>query len=437
MLLVACPCAMGLAAPMAMMVGCGSASALGIFVRNGDALERLSRVDTVVFDKTGTLTERHAIVTGVMMAPGITRDELLAAAAAVEAESDHPIALAIMAASSSTGRGSDVRVIPGVGVAGVVGGLRVRVSRLEQSRLPESLSAAVAARDALGETVVLVERGDDALGAIAVTIPLRPEARLSIRRLHEMGMRTAILSGDSEPAVATAGAELGIGDVQAALSPADKVAALRAERLGSRGVLMVGDGVNDAPALAAAAIGCAIGSGSEAALATSDVALLGSDLNGVPAAVALARATYGVMLQNFGWAVGYNIAALPLAAAGLIDPLVAAAAMGLSSLVVVANSLRLARLGRSGLAEVHGPRILRGARGIGLSVVLPVVLFAALTVAAQAFSPARGQSLLPQLPTISTVSLAGVAAPRSTSIPVHLGSTSSTCSSTRRRPAPR
>ena len=405
-LLVACPCAMGLAAPMAMMVGCGSASALGIFVRNGDALERLSRVDTVVFDKTGTLTERHAVVTGVITAPGVRRDELLAAAAAVEAESDHPIALAIMAASGPPVRGSDVRVIPGVGMAGVVGGLPVRVSRLEQSRLPESLSAAVAACYARGETVVLVERGNDALGAIAVTTPLRPEAGPSIRRLHEMGMRTAILSGDSEPAVVTAGAELGIGDVQAALSPAGKVAALRAGRLGSRSVLMVGDGVNDAPALAAAAIGCAIGSGSEAALANSDVALLGNDLNGVPAAVTVARATYGVMLQNFGWAVGYNIAALPLAAAGLIDPLVAAVAMGLSSLLVVANSLRLARLGRSGLADVQGPRILRGARGIGLSVVLPVVLFAGLTVAGQAVSPARGQSLLPQLPTISTVSLA-------------------------------
>jgi len=405
-LLVACPCAMGLAAPMAMMVGCGSASALGIFVRNGDALERLSRVDTVVFDKTGTLTERHAVVTGVITAPGISRDELLTAAAAVEAESDHPVALAITAASGPPVRGSDVRVIPGVGVAGVVGGQPVRVSRLERRSLPESLSAAVAAAHARGETAVLVERGDDVLGVITVTTPLRPEARPSIRRLHEMGIATAILSGDSEPAVATAGAELGIADVQGALSPAGKVAALRAGRFAARSAAMVGDGVNDAPALAAAAVGCAIGSGSEAALANSDVALLGNDLNAVPAAVILARATYGVMLQNFGWAVGYNIAALPLAAAGLIDPLVAAAAMGLSSLLVVANSLRLARLGRSGPAGVHGPRILRGARGVAASAALPVVAFAALTLAGQAVSPARGQSLLPRLPAISTVSLA-------------------------------
>jgi heavy metal translocating P-type ATPase len=406
-LLVACPCALGLAAPMAMMVGCGRASALGIFVRNGDALERLSKVDTVVFDKTGTLTERDAVVTGVMAVPGVSKDDLLATAAAVEAESDHPIGLAIIAASGPPACGSDVQVIPGAGVTGVVDGLPVRVSRLEPSRLPESLSAAVTASYERGETVVLVQRGDDVMGAIAVATPLRPEAGSSVRLLHEMGMRTAIFSGDSEPAVASAGAQLGIDDMRTALSPAEKVTALRAERSGCRGVLMVGDGVNDAPALAAASIGCAIGSGSQLALANSDVALLGNDLNGVPAAITLARATYAVMLQNFGWAMGYNIAALPLAAAGLIDPLVAAAAMGLSSLLVVANSLRLARLGRSGLAGLRGPRFLKGARGVGLSVALPVVLFALLTVFGQAVSPARGQSLLPELPTISTVSLAG------------------------------
>jgi copper-transporting P-type ATPase V len=414
-LLVACPCALGLAAPMAMMVGCGRASALGIFVRNGDTLERLSRVDTVAFDKTGTLTERRAVVTDVLTVPGISRDEVLAAAAAVEADSDHPIALAIMTASGSPLRGSDVQVIPGVGVAGLVGGRLVRVSRPEHPRWPEPLPAAVAACAARGETVVLVERGGEVMGAIAVTAPLRPEAGPSIRRLHEMGMRTAILSGDSEPAVATAGAELGIDEVRAALSPAGKVAALRAVRSGSHRILMVGDGVNDAPAMAAAAIGCAIGSGSEAALANSDVALLGNDLNGVPAAITLARATYAVMLQNFGWAMGYNIAALPLAAAGLIDPLVAAVAMGLSSLLVVVNSLRLARLGRSGLAGLRGPRIGRGAWGIGLSVALPVVLFGTLTLAGQAVSPARGQFLLPELPAISTVSL-----PRGGSAEVYL-----------------
>jgi heavy metal translocating P-type ATPase len=406
-LLVACPCAMGLAAPMAMMVGCGSASALGIFVRNGDVLERLSRVDTVVFDKTGTLTERHAKVTDVLTVTGITPGQLLELAGAVEAESDHPIALAILEKSQGTMQATEIQVVPGVGVAGLVGRQRVQVSRLEHSRLPGSLATGVAARYAKGDTVVLVERDQVALGAIAVATPLRAEALPSVHRLQNMGLNTAILSGDSDPAVRTIGAELGIGELHSALSPGGKVDVLRGLRCGSRGILMVGDGVNDAPALAAADIGCAIGSGSEAALANSDVALLGNDLFGVPAAINLARATYAIILQNFGWAIGYNIAALPLAAVGLIDPLVAALAMGMSSLLVVANSLRLGRLGRSGLRAVSTPRLDKGRRSLVLSVALPIVVFAGLVVISQIISPARGQTLLPELPTITTINLVG------------------------------
>ena len=406
-LLVACPCAMGLAAPMAMMVGCGSASALGIFVRNGDVLERLSRVDTVVFDKTGTLTERHAKVTDVVTTTEITTDQLLELAGAVEVESDHPIASAILEESRGSLRASEIQVVPGVGVVGIVGGERVQVSRLEPSRLPASLATGVAARYAKGDTVVLIERDGVAIGAIAVATPLRAEALPSVHQLQTMGLKTAILSGDSAPAVRTIGAELGIGEFHSELSPAGKVDILRGLRGEARSILMVGDGVNDAPALAAADIGCAIGSGSEAALANSDVALLGNDLFGVPAAINLARATYAVILQNFGWAIGYNIAALPLAAVGLIDPLVAALAMGMSSLLVVANSLRLARLGRSGLRAASTPRLDKGRRSLVLSVALPIVVFAGLVGVSQIISPARGQTLLPELPTITTVNLAG------------------------------
>ncbi len=408
-LLVACPCAMGLAAPVAMMVGCGRAAALGIFIRSGDVLERLAKVDTVVFDKTGTLTERHAVVTSVSAIPGTTAEEVLALAAAVEAESEHPIASAITTAATSAGRpvgtAADVRSLPGVGVTGTVGTHSIRVGRLVPGELPEPLRTDVMVDYEAGATVVVVDRDGVAIGAVVVTTPLRPEAVPAVRHLETMGLTSAILSGDSGPAVRTVAATLGITDARSGLSPADKMAAVAGLRRESGHLMMVGDGVNDAPALAAADVGCAIGSGSEAALSTSDVALLGNDLQGVPAAVGVAGSTYAVIVQNFGWAMGYNVSALPLAAFGLLDPLVAAVAMGLSSIIVVLNSLRLTRLGRSGPAGVDRPRVLRGRRGVVASVALPIVLFAGLTVVSQIISPARGQSLLPELPSIATHAL--------------------------------
>jgi copper-transporting P-type ATPase V len=408
LLLVACPCAMGLATPVAMMVGCGRASALGILIRSGDGLERLAKVDTVVFDKTGTLTERFARVTTVMVGAGTTRAEVMALAAAVEAESDHPIAVAIRAESGPGPRAEEATILPGTGVEAMVGGRPVRVVRVTAAVVPPELVEAVAACEERGETVVVVERDAVVMGAIAVSTPLRPEAADAVAQLRAMGLRTSILSGDSRPAVQTVADRLGIDDAGSGLSPADKVEQLRSLKSGQRHVLMVGDGINDAPALAMADVGCAIGSGTEAALANSDVALLGDDLHGVPAAIGLARSTLAVILQNFGWAMGYNISAIPLAAVGLLDPLVAAVAMGLSSLIVVLNSLRLMRLGRSGLDQVEPMRVMRGARGFALWLALPVVLFAGATVIGQVVSPARGQSLLPGLNVpITNVALAG------------------------------
>ncbi len=406
-LLVACPCAMGLAAPVAMMVGCGRAAALGIFIRNGDVLERLAKVDAVIFDKTGTLTERHAVVSLVAAVPDSSRHQVLTLASAVEAESEHPIALAITAAAGSPGHATDVATRPGIGVDGTVDGHRISIRRLIPSGVSPLLAPTVLERYHRGETVVVVERDGDVIGAIAVTTPLRPEAPAAIAQLSDLGLESSILSGDSGPAVAAVAGELGITSAQGGLTPAGKVDALDGMRSAGSRVVMVGDGVNDAPALAAADVGCAIGSGSEAALANSDIALLGNDLHGVPAAIAVAGSTYSVIIQNFGWAMGYNVSALPLAAFGLLDPLVAAVAMGLSSVIVVLNSLRLSRLGRSGAAQVRGPRLTRGRRGVAVSVVLPVVLFAVLTGVSQAVSPARGQSLLPSLPSITTVGLPG------------------------------
>ena len=204
-----------------------------------------------------------------------------------------------------------------------------------------------------------------------------------------MGLRTVVLSGDSAPAVDAVASALQIDDARSGLSASQKVDAIHALQKEGRRVLMVGDGINDAPALASADVGCAIGSGTDAALANSGIALLGNDLEGVPASIGLARSTLAVIHENLGWAMGYNISALPLAAAGLLDPLVAAVAMGLSSLVVVLNSLRLRRFGASGLDRVRPPMVMRGARGFALSVALPVFLFAGVTVVGQAISPAR------------------------------------------------
>jgi heavy metal translocating P-type ATPase len=405
-LLVACPCAMGLAAPVAVMVASGRASALGIFVRSGDALERLAKADAVVFDKTGTLTEREAAVTAVIPNGAVTEADLLSVAAAIESESEHPIAKAIVSAADSHPQGFDLEATPGVGVTGRVDGHRIEVCRTTLADVPDSLHDDVAARYDKGETVVLVKRDGQVLGAIAVAAPLRSEANEAVLRLARMGLTASVLSGDSQLAVDVVAGELGIDSAIGGLTPSDKLDALNSMRDAGRRVLMVGDGVNDAPALAGSYVGCGIGSGSEAALANSDVALLGSDLVGVPAAVGLARATYDVILQNFGWAMGYNISAIPLAAFGLLDPIVAAFAMGLSSIIVVLNSLRLARIGRAGAHQVPARRS-NARRGLALSVVAPIAVFAGLTFLSQTISPARGESLLPTLPSLHIVQLPG------------------------------
>jgi heavy metal translocating P-type ATPase len=403
-LLVACPCAMGLATPVAMMVGTGRASSLGILMRSGDALERLARADSVVFDKTGTLTERVATLTSVSAIDGVTEGWVLGAASAIESEIDHPIAHAIRRAAPPLGRATDVAVTSGAGVSGLVDGRRVTIGRLEDSALAV-LGAATSAGLDRGDTVVAVARDGVVVGSLSISTPIRPDAAGAITRLRDMGLASVILSGDATRAVRAVGDALGIDRAEGNLSPSDKLDAIRAQQSSGHRVVMVGDGVNDAPALTAADVGCAIGTGSDVALESSDVALLGSDLQGVPNAIGIARATSSVIVQNFGWAMGYNISALPLAAAGLLDPLVAAIAMGLSSIVVVLNSLRLLRLGRRGPDTIRPPRVLRGARAFALSVAVPMLLFAAIVVIGQAVSPARGQALIPSLPTIVTVNL--------------------------------
>jgi heavy metal translocating P-type ATPase len=421
LLLVACPCAMGLATPVAMMVGTGRASALGILVRGPEALEQLARADTVVFDKTGTLTEPDATVTAVLPASDEPAAELLGLAAALEAQISHPIARAIVAAALASAGGEGARTaseavaeevteIPGAGAEGTIGGHRLRIGRPD-GPLPEAVRAEAERRAADGETIVALSRDGTVVAAIACATVVRPEAHRAIGRVRSLGLETSVLSGDAAPAVRRVATAVGVDDWSATLSPSEKLDAIHTLQRAHHRVVMVGDGVNDAPALAAADVGCAIGSGTDAAVGNSSVTLLGSDLEGVPAAIGVARSTLAIIQQNFGWAMGYNISAIPLAAAGLLDPLVAAVAMGCSSIVVVLNSLRLIRLGRRGLGDVRGPRLTRGLRGVALSVLVPVVLFGGATAVAQVVSPARGEPLLPTLPGVTTVQLGhGVAA---------------------------
>lgn len=418
LLLVACPCAMGLATPVALMVGSGRGSALGILIRGGESMEALAKVNTVAFDKTGTLTEAAATVSAVIGANGWTSGEVLDVAAAVERESAHPIGAAIREAGGApNARAVDVQEMPAVGVKGVVDGHAVEVvsaatigagaDGAAKHGVGDTIRDAVREHHERGESVVVVIHDSVVVGAIAVSSAIRREAPVALEHVRSMGLRTAVLSGDSAPAVSTVASALGIDDARSSLTPADKVEAIRSFQSAGRHVVMVGDGINDAPALAASDVGCAIGSGTDAALANSGVALMGNDLEGVPAAIGLARSTLAVIRENLGWAMGYNVSAIPLAAAGLLDPLIAAIAMGLSSLVVVLNSLRLVRFGRAGLTSVRPPLVMRGARGFAVSVAIPVILFAGATVIGEAVSPARGQSLLPTLPDITDVTIAG------------------------------
>ena len=379
-LLVACPCAMGLAAPVAMMVGLWP----GRRPRHLHPQRGRSRA-AGQGRPGGVRQDRHphrAPRRGRPCRCGArySDEDVLSLAAAVEAEnrsSDRP---------RHSGRppdrisAADVRSIPGVGVTGTVGDHEIKVSRLVPSRLPESIADGVTSVTSMARPWWWSSRDGDIVGAIAVDNPSATRGAPGRDHLLALGLPSAILSGDSDPAVRTVAAELGIDIGAERPVPRRQGRRPGGHAQGCRQLLMVGDGINDAPALAAADVGCAIGSGSEAALANSDVALLGNDLEGVPAAIGVAGSTYSVILQNFGWAMGYNVSALPLAAFGLLDPLVAAVAMGLSSVLVVLNSLRLSRLGRSGLSGIHVPRFMQGRRGIAVSVLLPVVLFATLTV---------------------------------------------------------
>ena len=332
-LIIACPCALGLATPTAVMVGTGRGAALGVLVKGGEVLEASRDVDTVVFDKTGTLT------TGAMRLVSVTGDpDTLRYAAAVEAGSSHPIARAVVAAAQDVPPVSSFENLPGLGARGVVDGRAVTVGR--PSLFPPS-SLPVEEAERQGLTVFLVGWDGAAHGMLAVADTVRPEAPRAVAALKELGLTVAMITGDNRRTAEAVAASVGIGRVLAEVLPEDKAREIARLRAAGSTVAMVGDGVNDAPALVQAGIGIAIGSGTDVAIESSDVTLLRDDLTGVVTAIRLARRTYRTIRQNLFWAFAYNAAMIPVAALGRLDPALAGAAMALSSVSVVANSLRL------------------------------------------------------------------------------------------------
>jgi P-type Cu+ transporter len=353
-LIIACPCALGLATPAALVVACGRGAQLGIFIKGYQALEASRSVDTVLLDKTGTLTTGVMTATGVEVVPGVRREVLLRNLGALEDASGHPVAVAVSgfarAELTELPRAAGFVSLPGLGVSGAVDGVEVIAGREQLFRdraliIPDGLAIRCGEWAAAGRTVVLAGWDGQARGAVAVADTLKPSAPAAVEQLRRLGLRTVLLTGDSEAVAQAIAAEAGVDEVIAGAMPAGKAALVEGLRAQGRRVAMAGDGINDAPALAAADLGLALGSGTDVAISAADLILMRDDLRVVPEAISLARATLTVIRRNLAWAFGYNIAAIPLAAAGFLNPLIAGAAMAASSAFVVASSVRLRRFG--------------------------------------------------------------------------------------------
>ncbi|RJS45454.1 heavy metal translocating P-type ATPase [Nocardioides cavernaquae] len=351
-LIIACPCALGLATPTALLVGTGRGAQLGILIRGPEVLESTRRVDTIVLDKTGTVTRGEMDLVVVHVAEGEAEDEVLRLAAALEAGSEHPVARAVVrGAGSGLPTVEDFANVPGLGVQGIVDGHAVLVGRprlLEEwsQHLPTSLVDALDAAEAQGHTAVAVGWDGRARGVLVVADTVKETSAEAVRRLRALGLRPVLLTGDNRRSAESVAREVGLDpatEVIAEVLPADKVDVVRRLQGEGRVVAMVGDGVNDAAALAQADLGLAMGTGSDVAIEASDLTLVRGDLLLVPEAIRLSRRTLRTIRGNLFWAFAYNVAGLPLAAAGLLNPMLAGAAMALSSVFVVTNSLRLKR----------------------------------------------------------------------------------------------
>jgi Cu+-exporting ATPase len=359
-LIIACPCALGLATPMSIMVATGKGAALGVLFRNAEAIERLRDVDTLVVDKTGTLTEGKPRLVSVVAAPGVSEDDLLATAAALERGSEHPLAAAVVAGARDRGVAvSDVggfRALTGKGVTGTVAGRgaavgnRALMAEMDAGAGADALAAKADELRAQGQTVMFVAAAGRMLGLLGVADPVRPQTAAALRALAADGLRIVMITGDNRATAAAVAASLPITDVIAEVLPAQKAAEVKRLQAAGRTVAMAGDGINDAPALATADVGIAMGTGTDVAMQSAGVTLVEGDLRGIVRARALSYATMSNIRQNLLFAFGYNALGVPLAAGVLypwfgvlLSPMIAAAAMSVSSVSVIANALRLQR----------------------------------------------------------------------------------------------
>jgi copper-transporting P-type ATPase V len=393
-LIIACPCALGLATPVAILVGTGRGANLGLLIRSAETLERSQHLDTIVLDKTGTVTTGELSVAELWAAAGHERETVLALAAAAEAGSEHPVAAAIVAAASDQGlqpaRASEFRSTPGQGVHALIDGTAVWVGRVQARSCSAELESMLDGWERQGRTAVVISleaangepagAGAQIVGAIALADTVKPEAREAIAGLRRMGIDVELLTGDNERAARAVAEQVGIERVLAGVTPAAKLEEIERLQRAGRRVAMVGDGVNDAAALARADLGIAMGTGVGAAIEAADISVLSGDLRGVARALRLARETYTIVLQNLGWAFGYNLVAIPLAITGLLSPALAAVAMGLSSITVVTNSLRLRRFGTPGRptpVRSHRQRL----ASVAVAAAIPAVLLGSLVIA--------------------------------------------------------